>query len=48
MEGEGSRASWGFGPCAEKVPYFYGYETGRAAVGNCPDCNPSVSKTVVE
>ena len=25
----------GFGPCAVSVPYFYGYQNGRAGVGVC-------------
>ena len=31
----GNGALYGFGPCAQEVPYFYGYQNGRAGVGTC-------------
>lgn len=31
-----AREMWsGFGSCAQQVPYFYGYQNGRAGVGQC-------------
>ena len=31
----GQGSYWSFGPCAVEVPYFYGYQNGRAGVGTC-------------
>ncbi|MCJ1332094.1 hypothetical protein MMC10_008786 [Thelotrema lepadinum] len=43
----GGGSLYGFGPCSEEVPYFYGYQAGRAGIGDCPAVNPSVSTSIV-
>ena len=43
----GGGTLYGFGPCSEEVPHFYGYQAGRAGVGDCPADNPSVSTSIV-